>query len=67
MAGGPAGEGEQMEKMDRNRGACACGDSADISPNKVRERSCDRPLYDNTTMGLYYLSPSHFANYIFKF
>ena len=44
MAGGPAGEGEQMAKMDRDRGACACGDSADISPNKVRERSCDRPL-----------------------
>lgn len=48
--------------MDRDRSDCARGDSADSAPNKVRERSCDRPLYDNTVMGLYYLSPAHFVN-----
>ena len=55
-----------MAKMDRDRGACSCLDSADSAPNKVRERSCDRPLYDNTAMGLYYLAPAHFTNYILK-
>lgn len=67
MAGEPAGEGEQIAEMDRNRGDSACGDSADIAPNKVREWSCDHPLYDNTAMGLYYLAPAHFTNDIFKF
>ena len=50
-----------MEKMDRDRGDCA-----DSAPNKVRERSCDRPLYDNKVMRLNYLSPAHFTNYILK-
>lgn len=66
LAGGPAGEREQMEKMDRNRSDSARLDSADSAPNKVRERSFDRPLYDNTVMGLNYLSPAHFTDNILK-
>ena len=66
MAGGPAGEGEQMAKKDRDRGDSARSDSGHLTPNKVRERSCDRPLYDNKVMRLYYLSPAHFTNYILK-
>ena len=66
MAGGQAGKGKQMAKMDRDRGDCSRLDSADSTPNKVRERSCDRPHYDNKVMRLNYLSPAHFTNYILK-